>query len=163
MANAKVVRFNEPSEPQVGAFSVLSPHPIVVRHTTYQSVHHYFLCEKYKGTPAEHAIQNAASLWEVDRHVKNAEASGYQREDWDRVKTDIMLLGTYYKFKQHPDAQILLMQTQSKTIVHHTWNDNFWGDGGDGQGKNLLGVILMCVRKRLLTEEKGKKGGSSKR
>ena len=34
-------------------------------------------------------------------------------------------------------------------IVEHTKNDAYWGDGGDGSGRNMLGRILMEVRRRL--------------
>jgi predicted NAD-dependent protein-ADP-ribosyltransferase YbiA (DUF1768 family) len=40
----------------------------------------------------------------------------------------------------------LLSQGQ---IVEHTENDRYWGDGGDGSGKNRLGQILMRVREEL--------------
>lgn len=28
----------------------------------------------------------------------------------------------------------------------HSVQDSYWGDGGDGSGKNMLGLILMEVR-----------------
>jgi predicted NAD-dependent protein-ADP-ribosyltransferase YbiA (DUF1768 family) len=31
---------------------------------------------------------------------------------------------------------------------------SYWGDGGDGSGKNMLGRILMEVREQLSTEGK---------
>jgi predicted NAD-dependent protein-ADP-ribosyltransferase YbiA (DUF1768 family) len=36
--------------------------------------------------------------------------------------------------------------------VEHTKNDAYWGDGGDGIGKNRLGQILMAVREELRGE-----------
>jgi N-glycosidase YbiA len=30
--------------------------------------------------------------------------------------------------------------------VEHTRNDAYWGDGGDGTGKNRLGQLLMELR-----------------
>ena len=158
MSKSGVTKFHDVNEVPYGCFSVLSPHPVTVRHVSYPSLHHFFLCERFKGTPAEEEIRVATSLWEVDRLVKRAESQGWQREDWDRQKTDVMLLGCYYKFRQNTDAQVILLQTGSKTIVDHTSTDSFWGDGGDGTGKNLLGVVLMAVRKRLLQDEKQGKG-----
>lgn len=157
MSKQGVIRFHDVHDTPYGCFSVLSPHPITVRHQRYPSVHHFFVCERFKGTPMEEELRTAGSLWEVDKLVKRAEGLNLQREDWDRNKTDVMLLANYYKFKQNNDAQVILLQTGSKTIVDHTAADAFWGDGGDGSGKNLLGVILMAVRKRLLQDEKGKK------
>jgi predicted NAD-dependent protein-ADP-ribosyltransferase YbiA (DUF1768 family) len=34
-------------------------------------------------------------------------------------------------------------------IIEHTKNDNYWADGGDGSGKNMLGKILMEIRDEL--------------
>lgn len=159
MAKPGVAKFHDVQEVPYGCFSILSPHPIVVRHLHYPSVHHFFLCERFKGTPLEEDIRVATSLWEVDRLVKRGESQGLQRDDWDRTKADVMLLGNYYKFRQNADAQVILIQTGTKTIVDHSSSDNFWADGGDGTGKNLLGIILMAVRKRLLQDDKSKKKG----
>jgi N-glycosidase YbiA len=31
-------------------------------------------------------------------------------------------------------------------LVEHTANDSYWGDGGDGSGRNRLGALLEQVR-----------------
>jgi N-glycosidase YbiA len=53
------------------------------------------------------------------------------------------------KFTQHPQLQQLLLSTGDTMIVEHTGNDDYWGDGGDGRGKNMLGRILMDIRTQL--------------
>lgn len=149
-----VVKFHDAHDALYGVFSPLSPHPIVVRHRQYPSVHHYFLTERFKDSPVEDAILRAASVWELERIVKESEATGgYQRPDWNRVKIDVMLLGCYFKFRQNEAARRVLLSTDSKTLVDHTPTDDFWGDNGDGTGKNLLGVVLMAVRDRLTREK----------
>lgn len=159
-----VVKFHDVNDMTYGALSMLSPHPIRVRHVNYPSVHHFFLCERFKGTGIEEEIRAATSLWEVDRQVRRGEASGLQRDDWDRVKADVMLLANYYKFKQNPHAFEVLMSTGQKPLIDHTPSDSYWGDGADGKGKNLLGVILMAVRKRIAHEDaKTRKGTSNRR
>jgi hypothetical protein len=40
------------------------------------------------------------------------------------------------------------LNTGLRPIVEHTKDDNFWGDGGDGSGKNMLGKILTKVRNK---------------
>ena len=37
-------------------------------------------------------------------------------------------------------------------LVEHTTNDSYWGDGGDGRGRNMLGQLLMQVRDELRSE-----------
>jgi N-glycosidase YbiA len=163
MTTRAVIKFHDVNEVPYGALSMLSPHPITVRHVTYPSVHHFFLCERFKGTGVEDEIRTATSLWEVDRQVRRGEANGLQRDDWDRVKADVMLLATYYKFKQNPDACAVLTQTGQRPLVDHTPSDSYWGDGADGKGKNLLGVILMSVRKRLSHEDSKVRKGTDRR
>ena len=38
------------------------------------------------------------------------------------------------------------MATRGAKLVEHTRNDSYWGDGGDGTGKNMLGQVLMSLR-----------------
>lgn len=53
------------------------------------------------------------------------------------------------KFSQHEDLAAILLGTGDAKLVEHTRNDAYWGDGGDGSGKNMLGQILMRVRAEL--------------
>lgn len=147
-----LVTFHDAHDPQYGVLSPLSPHPLVVRHQQYPSLHHYFLCERFAGSPAVAKLQNAASVWELERLVTEAEEQRWQRADWNRVKIDAMLLGAYCKFKQNDGPRRVLLETEQAVLVDHTPLDDFWGDGGDGSGKNIMGVVLMAVRERLLRE-----------
>ncbi|WP_373458214.1 NADAR domain-containing protein [Paenibacillus harenae] len=40
----------------------------------------------------------------------------------------------------------ILLSTGDCTIVEHTTNDAYWGDGGNGHGQNRLGTLLMEIR-----------------
>lgn len=60
-----------------------------------------------------------------------------------------MLETLYAKFTQHPDLTDKLLETGNARLVEHTENDSYWGDGGDGSGKNMLGQLLMEIRKRI--------------
>ncbi|WP_275043177.1 NADAR domain-containing protein [Streptococcus parasanguinis] len=42
-----------------------------------------------------------------------------------------------------------MLATGDVIIIEHTQNDAYWADGGDGSGKNKLGLLLMKVRKEL--------------
>lgn len=156
---AAPIKFHAVHEVPYGCFSPLFPLPLVVRHKQYPSLHHFFLCERFKDSPVEEVIRKAPSAWELERVVKEAEDLHYQREEWNRVKLDVMLLGNYFKFKQNPTARRTLMETEDRLLVDHAATDDFWSDNGDGSGKNLLGVCLMAVRARLGREmPKGEKG-----
>ena len=71
------------------------------------------------------------------------------RADWEAVKNDIMREAVRAKFDQHADLRVVLLETGNATLVEHTKNDAYWGDGGDGQGRNRLGQILMEAREEL--------------
>jgi predicted NAD-dependent protein-ADP-ribosyltransferase YbiA (DUF1768 family) len=42
-----------------------------------------------------------------------------------------------------------LLATGDAILIEHTRNDDYWADGGDGSGKNKLGLLLMQVREEL--------------
>ncbi|HKY05293.1 MAG TPA: NADAR family protein, partial [Blastocatellia bacterium] len=65
------------------------------------------------------------------------------------VKDEIMLKAVRAKFTQHKELAEILLDTRGALIVEHTGNDSYWGDGGHGRGKNMLGQILMRVREEL--------------
>lgn len=50
------------------------------------------------------------------------------------------------KFEQYDDLRDFLLSTADAKIIEHTANDSYWGDGGDGSGRNMLGRILMDLR-----------------
>jgi ribA/ribD-fused uncharacterized protein len=74
------------------------------------------------------------------------------RKDWERVKIGIMREAVEAKFRQHDELRTILLATGDAKLVEHTDNDDFWGDGGDGSGRNELGRILMAVREALRKE-----------
>lgn len=53
------------------------------------------------------------------------------------------------KFEQNEVIRKILLETGDALLIEHTHRDRYWGDGGDGSGKNMLGIILMSVREEL--------------
>jgi ribA/ribD-fused uncharacterized protein len=75
------------------------------------------------------------------------------RRDWESVKDEVMFEAVRAKFTQHEDLKAILLGTGGALLVEHTAHDRYWGDGGDGSGKNRLGQILMQVREELRTDD----------
>ena len=136
-----------------GEFSNFSPHPIRVQGRVWPTSEHYFQAQKFAGTEHETEIRNAKSPMIAARMGRNRKLP--LRRDWEHVKDDIMREALRAKFTQYPELKSLLLGTADVKIVEHTVNDSYWGDGGNGAGKNRLGLLLMELRAQLReTKEK---------
>ena len=51
------------------------------------------------------------------------------------------------------------MATGDSMFVEHMENDDYWGDGGDGSGKNSFGLVLMRVSEQPRSEPGSGDGG----
>ena len=71
------------------------------------------------------------------------------RQDWEEIKNKVMLQALRMKFSQNPEIAKELLATGDAILIEHTRNDDYWADGGDGSGKNKLGLLLMQVREEL--------------
>jgi ribA/ribD-fused uncharacterized protein len=65
------------------------------------------------------------------------------------VKDDIMYEGLRAKFTQNEDIRQKLLETGDRKLIEHTDRDKYWGDGGNGEGLNKLGILLMKLRAEL--------------
>lgn len=75
------------------------------------------------------------------------------RKDWHSVKAGVMEEILQAKFRQNPHLAERLMATEGKELVEgNKWFDTYWGVY-NGRGQNVLGELLMKVRKELLLEK----------
>jgi ribA/ribD-fused uncharacterized protein len=70
------------------------------------------------------------------------------RSDWETVKVDVMRAAVRRKFETHTSLAELLLSTGDEEIIENL-PDPYWGSGGDGSGRNMLGHVLMEVRAEL--------------
>ena len=75
--------------------------------------------------------------------------SSWRRSDWEDVKEDVMYKALQAKFSQHEKLGQQLRETGERKLIEHSPYDSYWGDGGDGSGKNRLGILLMKLRKEM--------------
>jgi ribA/ribD-fused uncharacterized protein len=135
---------------EFGCLSNFSPHPIALKGKTWPTSEHYFQAQKFAGAPDEEEVRQAKSPMIAARMGRSRKRP--LRKDWESVKDSIMHEVVLAKFTQHADLREILLATRDATIVEHTRNDSYWGDGGDGRGKNQLGRILMHVRDELRSQ-----------
>jgi ribA/ribD-fused uncharacterized protein len=136
-----------------GCFSNFFRAPIQMKGHTWPTTEHYFQAQKFAGTPREWEIRRANSPTIAARLGRSRKHS--LRPDWEKVKDAIMREAVLAKFTQHDDLRAVLLGTGDAVLVEHTTNDSYWGDGGDGSGRNRLGQILMSVRDELRSRENG--------
>jgi ribA/ribD-fused uncharacterized protein len=117
---------------------------------TWPTTEHYFQAQKFTGTEHEQTIRKAKSPMTA-AHLGRSRKFPLRR-DWESVKEDIMRQALRAKFTQHPELRELLLATGDAKLVEHTNNDRYWGDGGDGSGRNRLGLLLMELRAQLQAE-----------
>jgi ribA/ribD-fused uncharacterized protein len=146
MSDAPVIHFYSTTG-EYGCFSNFSRHSVFLKGKQWPTSEHYFQAQKFAGEPDEEEIRlaNKPSLAaQMGRDRKRP-----LRRDWEGVKERVMLEALRAKFTQHDDLRAILLGTGDAVLVEHTANDSYWGDGGDGSGRNRLGALLIQVRAEL--------------
>ena len=143
------IRFYRVDAP-FGEFSNFAGFPFVLQGRIWPTSEHYFQAQKFAGTEHEEAIRVLKSPMVAARSGRDRQKP--LRADWESVKDSVMREAVLAKFTQHARLKELLLSTGDAHLVEHTRNDRYWGDGGDGTGKNTLGRILMEVRDELRKE-----------
>jgi N-glycosidase YbiA len=145
-ATPQVVNFYSTSG-EYGCFSNFSRHTVFLKGKKWRTSEHYFQAQKFAGEPDEEQIRLAKTPMTAANMGR--ERKRPLRRDWESVKERVMLDALRAKFTQHDELKAVLLGTGDGVLVEHTANDSYWGDGGDGSGKNRLGRLLMQVRDEL--------------
>lgn len=124
-------------------FSNFSGFPIRLDGEVWPTSEHYFQAQKFRDRSVRKKIRKANSPMIAARMGRDRSLP--LRRDWESVKVEVMRKSVRAKFTQHGELRTLLLETGDAKVVEHTENDAYWGDGGDGSGKNMLGRILMEV------------------
>jgi ribA/ribD-fused uncharacterized protein len=132
---------------EYGCFSNFAPYPIELKGAVWPTSEHYFQAQKFVEAEHQETIRLEKSPMIAARMGRDRKKP--IRPDWEAVKDDVMREAVQAKFRQHLEPREVLLATGEANIVEHTDNDSYWGDGGDGSGKNMLGRILMEVRAEL--------------
>lgn len=146
----KVINFYSTKD-AYGCFSNFSRHKIFLKDKSWKTTEHYFQAQKFAGTSHEEELRLADSPMEVAKMGRDRTRP--LRKDWETVKDDIMREALKAKFTQHEDLKNILLETGDAELIEHTKNDSYWADGGDGSGKNMLGILLMELREELKNEK----------
>ena len=133
-----------------GCFSNFSAHWIKLDGKSWPTTEHYFQAQKFVGTKHEEAIRLASSPKQAAQMGRDRKKP--LRADWEESKDDVMRRAVRAKFDQHPEIRAVLLGTGDAEIIENAPGDYYWGIGTRGDGKNMLGIILMEVRAALRVE-----------
>ena len=170
--------FYDHKEKPYGVFSNFATYPITIDGKDYPTTEHYYQACKFIGsedaeeyaeliraqsTPMKAKVLATQKIgggykWKTDLNPIIQEYLGRGvklREDWEDVKDHIMRRAVYVKFSSYPDLRDILVGIKQRHLVEHTSRDSYWGDGGDGTGRNMLGWILMETRELLQPSRQG--------
>lgn len=124
--------------------------PITLDERVWPTTEHFFQAQKFADAAIQERIRQANSP--MDAATLGRNRAFPLRSDWEAVKDDVMYEALRAKFTQHPLLRSQLLATGDAQLVEHTTNDSYWADGGDGSGKNMLGILLMRLRAELRQE-----------
>lgn len=143
---AEIIHFYSIAD-EFGCFSNFAAYPIELDGKRWPTSEHYFQAQKFEEPHHRESIRLTKSPMIAARMGRDRKKK--LRRDWESVKVAVMRKAVRAKFTQYDDLRAILLATADALLVEHTENDDYWGDGGDGSGKNVLGRILMEVREEL--------------
>ena len=133
-----------------GFLSNFAAAPITLDERVWPTTEHFFQAQKFADAAIQERIRQANSP--MDAATLGRNRAFPLRSDWEAVKDDVMYEALRAKFTQHSLLRSQLLATGDAQLVEHTTNDSYWADGGDGSGKNMLGILLMRLRAELRQE-----------
>lgn len=155
------IRFYRASEKPYGAFSNLYRRPIIFEGESFATSEHAYQSGKARKPEVRDWVLSAPSpalvamaahglyYWDI--------APGWSRTKFERMRGVLRA-----KFTQHEDLKELLHSTGDTRLVESATVDNevnrLWGEV-NGEGRNMLGQLLMELRASLRDED----GGLTKR
>jgi len=122
---------------------------------SYPTVEHYYQSQKAADRDETIRILNCKTPGEAKRIGRRVRLISV----WDEVKDLVMETGVKAKFNQNLDLQKKLLETKDALLTEgNYWHDNYWGDCfcskcSKIKGQNILGKLLMKIRKQIMKGE----------
>ena len=124
--------------------------PFILQNKVWNTVEHAYQAAKTKSIADAELIRMAATPGQAKRMGRKITL----REDWEQIKINVMERLLQYKFYGNFGLAGLLVETHPLELIEgNNWGDTFWGKV-NGQGNNMLGILLMELREDLLTSFK---------
>lgn len=134
----------------VGDFAFLSnfyPSPIIVNGKAYKTIEAAYQAAKTLDPVSQEMIRNA----KTPAIAKKLGQAVVLRQDWDKIKFNIMRDLIKKKFENAFLRPMLLATEDAELVENNHWNDVCWGVCR-GVGENWLGRMLMEERDSIKKE-----------
>ena len=128
-----VIKFYSVTD-EYGEFSNFAAYPIKLKGKKWPTSEHYFQAMKFESAKDQKDMLSAKTPMEAAR--KGRDRKRKLKRSWESMKDNVMREAVLAKFSQHNDLKELLLSTGDAKLIEHTENDDYWGDGGNGKGKN---------------------------
>ena len=124
--------------------------PFIYEGIVYPTNEHFFQAMKTLDIDERKKIAAAETPGKAKRMGRNVQL----RSDWEKVKVYYMELGLRLKFANKALAEKLIATGDEELIEGNWWCDQTWGSCNCPKhirtpGRNLLGMLLMELRKEL--------------
>jgi hypothetical protein len=111
----------------------------------WATVEHAYQAQKCVDDKEYNEIHEA----KTPRIARNLGQECKMRKDWDSSKASVMEECVRAKFTQDETLKKELLDTGDQELIEDSPVDWYWGCGSDGKGQNMLGQVLMKIRKEL--------------
>ena len=115
----------------------------------YPTVEHYFQSQK----SISHHEKLEIIMADTPKEAKDMGKHVKIKNDWESKRLLYMWKGLGAKFTQNEYLKKYLLDTGDAELIEDSPYDPFWGRGKDRNGKNMMGKMLMELRKELKGEE----------
>ena len=145
MSDSNAVFFYCSSKPYY-EFTNFAPYSVCFQGSRYSTAEHAFQAQKFVDSRSHREdIRQCGHPRAALDYARHHEAC--RRDDWFQVNVEIMHDIIRAKFSQHSKLRRMLLETGKRPLIEDSGgNDEFWGNGRNGHGRNELGRILMLVR-----------------
>jgi len=143
--NSSNIFFGNKTDPSYFLTNYYLDAPIQVNGIAFPTSQHYYEWQRYNDPVMKQRVVSAAS---PDLSSQLSQKYPYLLiPNFDSDKA--MLNALRAKFAQYPILARALLDTGTRPLVFHNPYDTYWADGGDGEGHNTLGNLLMIVRNEI--------------
>lgn len=147
------LHFWKPESKPYGALSNLFPRKVVFEGGVYRTAEHAYKAAQARRSEVRQWLKDAPTAELValagERLPRSETARG-----WEKARIPTMRRILEAKFTEHEDLKRLLLSTGNRRLVEWAPEDNevnrFWSEvRGSGVGRNMLGRLLMDLRRSL--------------